>query len=172
MATTITDKIALLQAWLREDPKAHKWVALKLGEDDVAKEIENIRGELTNKVLKPMSKDAVSANDLSMLSALASATVVFDAANALFYMKLARDDPECPRGFAWIREGDLAQITAPKWKETTQTHSVAKAYGIVAAWAEAAGDLTTAKFLHDATMPVFPGWMVRTGQAPANATLP
>lgn len=82
--------------------------------------------------------------------------IIVDRANALYLMKLDRNDPECPRGFPWVERDKLTPEM--KWKDTQMTRpSITHKYR---AFAEAHGaDEAYLTELNELLKTQLPGWM-------------
>jgi len=184
-AEEVQARVDDLAAWLEKDPNAMEWARLKVeGTSDEAAaaevaRLETARWDLTNRLLKPVVKAAIAEAfgraareylaSFPQLEAVVRATLPFDRANALLCMKLARDDPDCPRGFMWITEGDLRAYThprdtgvalgAPHFGDVVQTHSIAKAYVTVADVTASSPNAALCTYIRTMTRPMAPAWM-------------
>lgn len=58
--------------------------------------------------------------------------VQFDKANALYFMKLNRYDPDCPRGIPWVTKENLAEIADIAWGDSVVRYSITRMYKIFA----------------------------------------
>jgi len=159
----IDDNIALLKTWLITDPDARQWAVEKQASNPAAEKCEKARWGLTNEVLKPLSKKLGEqtaeerVNTLQTLENIVRVTLPFDRANACLIMKLNRDASDCPNGFMWISEPELAKIPQekrPSFGGKVQCHSVANAYLTVAQKSE-----TVRGYVNQMTESRVPKWM-------------
>jgi hypothetical protein len=188
LITTVAERLELIKPlvrWLEDDPDAVGWAAAKKAKEVPSEAIEEARWKLTNFVLKPFVKSVKSevpencsetellaiwkrrvaefdapneAGQSATLAALVAATLPFDRANALFIMKIDRNDPDCPMGFVWVRDKDFARVDpAPEFNgKKQQFASIASAYDAVAAYHP---DPATRAFVNQMCAPMMPSWM-------------
>ena len=173
--------VARLREVLDKDPLGLAWAAAKNAGEKEALEIDGVRGYLTNKVLKPWFREAraevsrgkAQGDDkkayvevTTSIANIIGVTIILDRANAVACMKLARESPDCPIGFAWIDDATLATLAYPvdkvpffynkvTEKRTLQNSSIASAYN-ADAYDPA---LPLHDFLKFLTKPLVPKWM-------------
>ena len=56
--------------------------------------------------------------------------VQFDRANALYLMKIDRNDPKCPRGILWITKEEISKYAEVKWNGIPATNAITKKYRV------------------------------------------
>lgn len=72
---------------------------------ELAKEIEAMRFALLKEI--KATEKPVTDTTKEKLDNLLHMVIMLDRSNALYNMKLVRDDPKCPNGFLWVTEEDL-----------------------------------------------------------------
>ena len=96
----------------------------------IVDEVEEARRQLLIHIrdqYEPGKGDEGWTSDEQALEAL-DLCVEFDRANALFLMKLRRDDPTCPRGIPWVTKEALEEVPALLWGECKPRNSITRKY--------------------------------------------
>ncbi len=167
--TLFKDDVDAMTAWVAHDPIGIEWIRCKLLGDAAAMEIDAQRGRVTNTFLKPLMKtlpdDATQEKKLAFytehgatIKAVVAATLPLDRANALGYMKIVREDPNCPPGFPWFHDSDQAIFGVVEFAGKKAQCSITTAYVKVLYVLDAANDPFGA-FVREGIQPAVPTWI-------------
>ena len=126
-----TDNYLVLRDYLEKHASAEHWAKSRAAQQDEGKDVDPLleKVEAARAALLIYIRDQYVAgqeeewlSDEQALDALMTC-VVIDRANALYLMKINRDEPDCPRGFPWVCNEDLKKVAHVNFKGKAMTRS-------------------------------------------------
>lgn len=135
-----TENYVVLRDYLLNATAEH-WAKSRASQQDENKEVDPVleavevaRAQLLRYIRDEYmpGKDETWLSNDQALDALMTCVQV-DRANALYLMKINREEPDCPRGFPWVSNEDLEKAAHVNFKGKSMTRSsITRKYRIFA----------------------------------------